>query len=70
MTTLQTNGQITLPREARKEMGIRPGERLVWVRNQAGRWEIWSAEALNDHITSYDEEYQNWARQLRSSYKK
>lgn len=45
-TRLRSKGQVTLPRELREELGLEPGDELVWVKNDEGHWEVWSTESL------------------------
>ncbi len=40
-TVLTTKGQITIPAEVRKEMGLRTGDRVHFLRNaETGRYEM------------------------------
>ena len=45
-TRLQANGQVTLPHQLRDEMDLEAGDALVWVKNEAGHWEVWSKDSL------------------------
>jgi antitoxin PrlF len=37
MSTLTSKGQITIPKQVRDEMGLKPGDRVDFVRDRAGR---------------------------------
>jgi AbrB family looped-hinge helix DNA binding protein len=43
-----SKGRITIPVAVRHMLGARPGDRIAFVRNAAGRWEI----SLNSSATS------------------
>lgn len=45
---VQAKGQVTIDRRARAELGIEPGDEVVWVKNRENRWEIWKAQDLGD----------------------
>jgi AbrB family looped-hinge helix DNA binding protein len=52
---VQPKGQVTLPKEAREELAIKPGDKVVWIRNAQNRWEIWTlAQILEDLSPSMD----------------
>jgi AbrB family looped-hinge helix DNA binding protein len=36
-STLTSKGQITIPKQVRDEMGLKPGDRVDFVRDRAGR---------------------------------
>ena len=37
-STLTSKGQITIPKDVRDEMGLKPGDRVDFVKNRAGRF--------------------------------
>jgi bifunctional DNA-binding transcriptional regulator/antitoxin component of YhaV-PrlF toxin-antitoxin module len=47
---VQAKGQVTIDQRARKEMGIEPGDPVVWVRNDDGRWELWKVQDLDEQV--------------------
>jgi len=37
---ITSKGQVTIPAEVRRELGVQPGDRVDFVRNAAGRYEL------------------------------
>lgn len=38
--TMTSKGQITIPKEVRDDLGLRPGTRVAFVKNEDGRYEL------------------------------
>ena len=36
ISTITSKGQVTMPREIRDELGVRPGDKIAWVRGSHG----------------------------------
>lgn len=49
-TRLDKQGQVGLYYGLIEEMGLKPGDMLMFVRNEAGRWEIWREEEIIEKI--------------------
>lgn len=43
---LNSLGQVRLSQEIRAELGLKPGDLVVFMKNEAGWWEIWTEEAV------------------------
>jgi antitoxin PrlF len=39
-STVTSKGQITIPAEVRRELGLRPGSRVDFIRNESGGYEF------------------------------
>ena len=35
-STITSKGQVTVPREIRDELGVRPGDQITWIRDRNG----------------------------------
>lgn len=64
---IQAKGQVTVPKAARDELHLQPGDEVVWVRNEAGRWELWSAQALIDDVADAFEGIEGFVEQIRAT---
>lgn len=40
VATITSKGQITIPKDVRDELGLQPGSRVHFVRNEAGVYEL------------------------------
>jgi antitoxin PrlF len=43
--TMTSKGQITIPVDVRRDLGLHPGSRVAFIRTQAGTYEIRSESA-------------------------
>jgi len=43
-STVTSKGQVTIPKEVRDQMGLKPGDRIDFVKDRAGRF---SLKAIN-----------------------
>ena len=66
---VQPRGQVTIPKDARDEMGLKPGDEVVWIRNPSGRWEIWTVEALLDELTKDAGELLAFLDKVKKNYR-
>jgi antitoxin PrlF len=48
-STLTSKGQVTIPKEVREQMGLKPGDRIDFVKDPTGRF---SLEAINTDFRS------------------
>jgi antitoxin PrlF len=48
-STLTSKGQITIPKEVRDQMGLKPGDRIDFVKDRTGRF---SLKAINTDFRS------------------
>jgi antitoxin PrlF len=48
-STLTSKGQITIPKEVRDQMGLKPGDRVDFVKDRTGRF---SLKAINTDFRS------------------
>jgi antitoxin PrlF len=39
-STVTSKGQITIPKEVRDQMGLKPGDRIDFVKDRAGRFSV------------------------------
>lgn len=39
-STVTSKGQITIPKEVRDQMGLKPGDRIDFVKDRAGRFSL------------------------------
>lgn len=37
---------MTLPQQLRDDLELEPGDELVWVKTDAGHWEVWTPDSL------------------------
>lgn len=44
---VQAKGQVTIDHRVRDDLGIKPGDEVVWLKNREGRWELWKADDLD-----------------------
>jgi AbrB family looped-hinge helix DNA binding protein len=49
MPTISPKGQVTIPRAVRNELGLKPGDRIEFVKGSSGRYALW---AINSDIRS------------------
>lgn len=49
---VQPKGQVTLPKRAREELGIKPGDKIIWIRNSQSHWEVWTLNQLVEDLAS------------------
>ena len=47
VSTITSKWQVTLPEEARKDIAVKAGQRLLWV-PKAGYWEVRPLPALSE----------------------
>ena len=48
-STVTSKGQVTIPKEVRDQMGLKPGDRIDFVKDKAGRF---SLKAINTDFRS------------------
>jgi len=48
-STVTSKGQVTIPKEVRDQLGLKPGDRVHFVKGRAGRF---SLEAVNTDFRS------------------
>jgi AbrB family looped-hinge helix DNA binding protein len=65
---VQAKGQVTIDQRVREEMGIRPGDEVVWVKNREGRWELWKADDLESAFDEAMEGFAEFSRRSRKGY--
>ena len=65
---VQAKGQVTIDRRVREELGIQPGDEVVWVKNDAGRFELWKVETLQDEFDRAAEGFATWAASVKPGY--
>lgn len=65
---VQAKGQVTIPKEARDDLGLKPGDEAIWIKNE-GRWELWSFDALVDDLLQDPEELRKDLAKLRKAYR-
>jgi AbrB family looped-hinge helix DNA binding protein len=65
---VQAKGQVTLPKEAREELGVRTGDRVTWIRNGAGHWELWTVEQLLDQVGPSLDQVGAFSRRAKRGY--
>ena len=67
-SVVQEKGQITLPKEARLELGVRPGDKIIWIRNAQNRWEVWTLKQLMDDLTSSIDDLPEFLRRAKKGF--
>lgn len=65
---MQAKGQVTVPKEAREELGLEPGAEVLWVKNPAGHWEIRTFDDLLEELTPVLEGVADWSRHVKKGY--
>lgn len=45
LAKVSSNGQITVPLEIRRALGLKPGDKVLFIRNEAGQITIGNASA-------------------------
>lgn len=65
---VQEKGQVTLPRQAREELGIKPGDAIVWIRNDQGHWEVWTLDQLTADLGFGSGEIREWSKRAKKGY--
>jgi AbrB family looped-hinge helix DNA binding protein len=45
LAKISANGQVTVPVEIRRELGLKPGDKILFIRNQGGEIVIDNASA-------------------------
>jgi len=53
---ITSGGRVTIPREVRERLGVRPGDRLSFEVNEAGVW-IWAGSVTRGRIISDPKEW-------------
>jgi antitoxin PrlF len=48
-STITSKGQVTIPKEVRDQMGLKPGDRVDFVKDRAGRFAL---KAINTDFRS------------------
>ncbi len=57
MVSVTKKFQVTIPREVRDDLHIKSGDRVVFVKNQEGNWELMTISTLTKRMMgSIDEE--------------
>ena len=70
-TRLRGRGQITLPPEIRKQLGIREGDDLVFYVNETGQVIIEQAQIIDpEQAWFWTEKWQQAERESRADYEK
>lgn len=65
---VQPKGQVTLPKEAREDLGIRPGDKVAWIRNLNGHWEIWTLDQLMADLAPSLDDAGSFSRRAKKGY--
>jgi len=65
---VQTKGQVTLPKEARDELGLKPGDKVVWIRNAQNRWEVWTMKQLVDDLSSSLDDLPDFLQRIKKGF--
>ncbi|GAB6055133.1 AbrB/MazE/SpoVT family DNA-binding domain-containing protein [Methanobacterium alkalithermotolerans] len=50
MVSVTKKFQVTIPREVREDLNIKSGDRIVFVKNQEGNWELMTITALTKRM--------------------
>lgn len=65
---VQPKGQVTLPKQAREELRLKPGDKVVWIRNAQRRWEIWTLDQLLEDLAPSLDQMDAFSRRAKGGY--
>ena len=65
---VQAKGQVTLPKEARDELKLKPGDKIIWIRNDQKHWEVWTLEQLLEDLGPSLDGIAEFSRRVKKGY--
>lgn len=66
---IQAKGQITLPKKARDDLRVKAGDEVTILKNENGRWEIWTFDQLLKEAEPIMDELAAWSRKAKRGYR-
>lgn len=68
MVSVTKKFQVTIPKEVRKDLKIQSGDKVVFVKNNDGNWELMTVKTLAERMIMDSEDVESIISDSRKSF--
>jgi AbrB family looped-hinge helix DNA binding protein len=68
MVSVTKKFQVTIPKEVRKDLNIQSGDKVVFVKNNDGNWELMTVKTLAERMITDSDDVENTMSDSRQSF--